>query len=66
MENNQSKIPKIYGLDDVSRMLGIPKGTLYNMKWRGELPCIKIGKRIKMTEEHIIQVINKGGNLYGN
>ncbi|MDD3571182.1 MAG: helix-turn-helix domain-containing protein [Lachnospiraceae bacterium] len=65
METNKSKIPKIYGLDDVSRMLGIPKGTLYNMKWRGLLPCIKIGKRIKMTEEHILQVINMGGNLYG-
>lgn len=65
MENTESKIPKIYGLDDVSRILGIPKGTLYNMKWRGVLPCIKIGKRIKMTEEHIMQVINMGGNLYG-
>jgi len=63
---NLSKIPKIFGLDDVSRMLGIPKGTLYNMNWRGVLPCIKIGKRVKMTEEHIMQVINKGGNLYGN
>lgn len=63
---NSSKIPKIYGLDDVSKILGIPKGTLYNMKWRGELPCIKIGKRVKMTEEHIIQVINKEGRLYGD
>ena len=62
----ESKIPKIYGLDEVSRMIGIPKGTLYNMKWRGVLPCLKIGKRIKMTEEHILQLIHKEGNLYGN
>lgn len=65
MSTNESKIPKIYGLKDVSRMLGIPKGTLYNMKWRGVLPCVKIGKHIRMTEEHILEVINKGGNLYG-
>lgn len=63
---HQTKIPKLYNLNDVSRMLGIPKGTLYNMNWRGELPCFKIGKHIKMTEDHILQVINKGGNLYGN
>lgn len=62
----ESKIPKIYGLDEVSRMIGIPKGTLYNMKCRGVLPCLKIGKRIKMTEEHILQLIHKEGNLYGN
>lgn len=66
MINYESKIPKIYGLDEVSRMIGIPKGTLYNMKWRGVLPCLKIGKRIKMTEEHILQLIHKEGNLYGN
>ena len=65
MEKN-CKIPKLYGLNEVSRILGIPKGTLYNMKWRGLLPCLKIGKHIKMTEEHMMQVINMGGKLYGN
>ncbi len=64
MELNENKIPRLYDLDDVSRILGIPKGTLYNMKWRGLLPCFKIGKRIKMTEQHIMEVIHKGGNLY--
>lgn len=65
MEKN-CKVPKLYGLNEVSRILGIPKGTLYNMKWRGLLPCIKIGKHIRMTEEHMMQVINMGGKLYGN
>ena len=63
---NLNQIPKIYNLEEVSKILGIPKGTLYNMKWRGQLPCIKIGKRIKMTEEQIIQLINMGGKLYGD
>ncbi len=63
---NLNQIPKIYSLDEVSKILGIPKGTLYNMKWRGQLPCIKIGKRIKMTEEQIIQLINMGGKFYGD
>lgn len=63
---NLNQIPKIYNLEEVSKILGIPKGTLYNMKWRGQLPCIKIGKRIKMTEEQIIQLINMGGKFYGD
>lgn len=61
---NINKIPKLYGLDEVSQMLGIPKRTLYNMKWKGQLPCIKIGKRIKLTEDHIMKILNNGGNLY--
>ncbi len=63
---NINRIPRIYSLDEVSKILGIPKGTLYNMKWKGQLPCIKIGKRIKLTEEHIMQILNNGGNLYVN
>lgn len=61
-----NQIPKIYSLNEVSKLIGIPKGTLYNMKWRGQLPCFKIGKHIKMTEEHVLELINKGGRLYGN
>ena len=63
---NANRIPRIYSLEEVSKILGIPKGTLYNMKWKGQLPCIKIGKRIKLTEEHIMQILNNGGNLYVN
>lgn len=61
-----NQIPKIYSLEEVSKILGIPKGTLYNMKWKGQLPCIKIGKRIKLTDEHIMQILNNGGKLYVN
>ena len=57
---NINKIPKLYNLAEVSQLLGIPLGTLYNMNWRNELPCTKIGKRIKMSEEHILQLVQKG------
>ncbi len=60
-----TNIPKLYNLEEVSLMLDIPIGTLYNMSYRKVLPCIKIGKRIKLTEEHIRQIITNGGKLYG-
>ena len=60
-----TNIPKLYNLEEVSLMLDIPIGTLYNMSYRKVLPCIKIGKRIKLTEEHIQQIISNGGKLYG-
>jgi len=60
-----TSIPKLYNLEEVSLMLDIPIGTLYNMKYRKVLPCLKIGKRIKLTEEHIQTIINKGSQLYG-
>lgn len=60
-----TNIPKLYNLEEVSLMLDIPIGTLYNMSYRKALPCIKIGKRIKLTEEHIQQIISNGGKLYG-
>lgn len=59
-----SNIPKLFNLEEVSLMLDIPMGTLYNMSYRKVLPCVKIGKRIKLTEEHIKEIIAKGGNLY--
>ena len=49
-------IPRLYNLKEVSVMLDIPIGTL--------LPCIKVGKRIKLTEEHIKQILAKEGSLY--
>lgn len=58
-------IPKLYNLKEVSLMLDIPMGTLYNMSYRKVLPCVKIGKRIKLTENNIKEIIAKGGKLYG-
>mgnify|MGYP000725794804 FL=1 len=63
---NLNQIPKIYSLDEVSKILDIPKGTLYNMKWKGILPCIKIGKRIKMTENQVLQLLNMGETSHVN
>ena len=60
-----TNIPKLYNLEEVSLMLDIPIGTLYNMSYRKVLPCNKIGKRIKLKEEHIQQIISNGGKLYG-
>lgn len=60
-----TNIPKLYNLEEVSLMLDIPMGTLYNMSYRKVLPCVKIGKRIKLTEDNIKEIIAKGGKLYG-
>lgn len=60
-----TSIPKLYNLKEVSVILDIPMGTLYNMNYYKTLPCIKIGKRIRMTEEHILQVQNMEEKLYG-
>ena len=59
-------IPRLYNLKEVSVMLDIPIGTLYNMSYRNLLPCIKLGKRIKLTEEHIKQILAKKGSLYAS
>lgn len=61
---NGTNIPMLYNLQEVSIMLDIPIGTLYNMKYKKILPCIKIGKRIKLTEEHIKAIINRKGSIY--
>ncbi len=60
--NTKEKLPKLYGLAEVALMLDIPIGTLYNMKWQGNLQCFKIGRRIKMSEEQILSLIKKGND----
>ena len=64
MNISEINIPKMYSLQEVSEYLDIPMGTLYNMSWRGTLPCYRVGKRIKMTEEQIRMLISKQGCLY--
>jgi hypothetical protein len=57
-------LPRLFNLDEVSKIVDIPIGTLYNMRWQGILPCKKIGRRVKMTEEQIQKLINMEGSLY--
>lgn len=40
-------------VDEVSEMIRLSKGTVYNMKCNGQIPCIKKGSRVLFEREVI-------------
>jgi len=48
--------PRLWGTDDVSKFLGIPKGTIY--KWRSKRkgpPGARVGKYIRWRKEDVYE-----------
>ncbi len=65
METNPQKqlslddLPDFFSIADLSRVLRISRATAYRMAEQGQLPCMKIGKRIILSRTHLTQWINQ-------
>lgn len=49
--------PRLMGIDEASRYLGLPRQTLYNRV--KEIPHRKVGKRLVFSERDLFRWINK-------
>lgn len=58
------ELPDFCALADVSDLLGISRATAYRMAGQGKLPCIRIGKRIIFSKEHLKQWLDREINIY--
>ena len=56
---------KVLSIDEVSKLLGLAKATIYSKASRKELPFIKRGKRLYFMEKEIIEYL-KGGKILSN
>ena len=48
-----------FTLSDFASVLGISKATAYRMADQGRIPCIRLGKRIILSKNHLRQWIDK-------
>ena len=58
----QSQQPELpYSVDEVARILGVARGTAYEAIRRGEIPSIRIGKRILVPRAKLHAMLGHDG-----
>ncbi|MDE7262224.1 MAG: helix-turn-helix domain-containing protein [Oscillospiraceae bacterium] len=48
-----------FTLSELASVIGISKATAYRMADQGRIPCIRLGKRIILSKNHLRQWIDK-------
>ena len=48
-----------FTLADLASVIGISKATAYRMADQGRIPCIRLGKRIVLSKNHLRQWIDE-------
>ena len=61
-EDNIKLDDKVLSIDEVSKLLGLAKSTIYSKASRRELPFFKRGKKLYFLENEIITYL-KGGKV---
>ena len=51
--NSLAELPDFCTLADLAPVLGISKATAYRMAEQGRIPCIRLGRRIIISREHL-------------
>lgn len=52
---------KVYSLDQLAKLFGVTKRTIYNWKDEGRLPLTIIGSKNYMTESQLQEFLAKNG-----
>lgn len=52
-------LPLFCSASDVARLLHISRATVYRMAALGELPSVRLGKRVIFSREHLQTRLNK-------
>ena len=57
--------PLVYSPDEVRKLLGISRGLMYQALNTGEIPSIRIGRRILIPRVALDRLLNEGtdGNI---
>ena len=46
-------LPEFCSPSDLSKVLPVSRATLYRMAEQGRIPCIRLGRRIIISREHL-------------
>lgn len=50
----------LYGIPEVAPLLGICQNTAYKLVKKGDIPAIKLGRRLFVTAKALEQMLNGG------
>lgn len=53
-------LPELCALADVEKVLPVSRATVYRMAQQGAIPCLRIGRRLIFSREHLRRWIDQG------
>lgn len=48
-----AELPDFCTVDDLAQILGVSRSTAYRMAAKGNIPCLRIGKRVILSRDHL-------------
>ena len=51
-------LPDFCSLEEISEVFRVSRSTAYRMAARGNIPCLRIGRRVIVSKEHLMRWIN--------
>ena len=51
-------LPDFCSLEEVSKVFRVSRATAYRMAERGNIPCLRIGRRVIVPKEHLVRWID--------
>ena len=48
-------LPDFFSVSEFSAVFGVSRATAYRMAEQGKLPCLRIGRRIILSRDHLKQ-----------
>ena len=52
-------LPDFCSLEEFSEVFRVSRSTAYRMAARGNIPCLRIGRRMIVSKEHLIRWIDR-------
>ena len=53
------ELPDFCSLEEVSKVFRVSRATAYRMAEQGRIPCLRIGRRVIVSKEHLIRWIDR-------
>ena len=47
------QLPDFCSLEDLAGLFHVSRATAYRMAGRGQIPCLRIGRRVIVSKEHL-------------
>ena len=53
------ELPDFCSLEEFSEVFRVSRSTAYRMAARGNIPCLRIGRRVIVSKEHLMRWIDQ-------
>lgn len=53
------ELPDFCSLEEFSEVFRVSRSTAYRMAARGNIPCLRIGRRVIVSKEHLMRWIDR-------